>query len=149
MPGITQEDLEAHIGGAATLRDLLDRNGDGAADQELVQQCLDAGEGETSSAVQVAGLNPDDPRVSSSIVLKLHKLRIAAYWAYQIGTKGQAVPRDVETAYEDTLRWLDKVATNGRTLGVNPAPETSYPVEVVDIDPHQQRINRHNMKGFC
>lgn len=148
MAGITQTDLEAHIGGAPALRDLLDHDGDGAADAELVQQCLDAGEGEALSAVQVAA-NPDDPRIGGSLVLKQHKLRIAAYWAYQIGTKGQAVPAHVVTAYEDTLRWLDKVVEGMRTLGVSPHPESSYPVEIVDIDPHRTRINRRNMKGFC
>lgn len=148
MSTITQADLETHVGGATTLRDLLDHDGDGVADAPLVQQCLDAGEGEALSAVQVAA-DPDDPRIGGSLVLKQHKLRIAAYWAYQIGTKGQAVPAHVVNAYEETLRWLDKVAGGMRTLGVSPHPDPSYPVEVVDIDPHRVRINRRNMKGFC
>lgn len=148
MGALTQSDLEAHLGGAVALRDLLDQDGDGTADAELVQPCLDAGEGEALSAVQVAA-NPDDPRIGGSLVLKQHKLRIAAYWAYQIGTKGQAVPAHVVTAYEDTLRWLDKVVEGMRTLGVSPHPEPSYPVEVVDIDPERTRITRRNMKGFC
>src|SRR6266508_2983879 len=95
MSSITQADLETQVGGASELRDLLDHDGDGAADLNLVQQCLDAGEGEALSAVQVAA-DPDDPRIGGSLVLKQHKLRIAAYWAYQIGTKGQGVPAHID-----------------------------------------------------
>lgn len=148
MNAITQGDLEAHIGGAATLRELLDQDGDGVADAALVQQCLDAGEGEVLSGVQVAA-DPDDPRIGGSLVLKQHKLRVAAYWAYQIGTKGQAVPAHIVSAYEETLRWLDKFADGKRALGIGQHPEPSYPVEVVDIDPMRTRISRRNMKGFC
>lgn len=148
MARLTQAKLEGALGGADKLRDLLDKNFDGVADVELVEQVIDAAEGEAASAIQVA-VDLDDPRVDGSLVLEQRKLQLAVYWAYQKGTSGQAVPQDVREGYEDTLRWLDDVAKGTRTLGAARHPATSYPVEVVDIDPQQTRTTRRNMKGFC
>ena len=71
---------------------------------------MERAEIECNSAVQVA-LALDDPVVQDSPALEQHKLVIAVYWAYQIGTSGQAVPSHVRDAYQDTLAWLDRLRT--------------------------------------
>ncbi len=148
MARITKPQLEAAIGGAAVLVQLLDKNFDGVADDELVEQAIEKAEIECASAVQVA-FDLDDPNIETSRALEQQKLVIAVYWAYQKGTSGQAVPQDVRDAYEDAILWLDKVAAGKRALGQSRNPRSSLPVEQVPIDPTSKRTTRANMKGFC
>lgn len=147
MARLTKAKLEAALGGADKLRDLLDKNFDGIADDNLVEQVIEAAEGEAISAVEVA-FDTDDPRIERSVVLEQRKLQLARYWAYQIGTSGQAVPQDLREAYDDTLAWLDRVVAGKRGIGKR-SPATANPPENVDIDPHRTRTMRRTMKGFC
>jgi phage gp36-like protein len=148
MARITKAQLEAAVGGAAILVQLLDKNFDGIADDDLVEQCIEKAEIEAASAVQVA-IDLDDPNVETSRALEQKKLDVAAYWAYQKGTSGQAVPQDIRDAYEDAKEWFDKVAGGKRALGQARHPRSSLPVKQVPIDPESRRTTRSNMKGFC
>lgn len=148
MPRLVQSDLEAAVGGASVLRDLLDKNDDGVPDAELVEEVIDTVEGEVKSAVEVA-IRLDDPAVEQSRILHQKKRVLAKFWCYHVGTNGQAVPQEARDAYQEVLDWLDRVALGRRTLGHSPAPATSYPVETVDIDPEGTRVTRDNLKHFC
>lgn len=148
MGRLTKDKLEAAVGGAAVLRDLLDRDGDGMADDALVDKAIRDAESEAASAVEVV-YDLNDPRLDHSLVLEDYKLKLAVYHAYKIGTAGQAIPQDVRDDYDKTIAWLDKLANRQRGAGVPNPPATSFPVELVDIDPQRNRTSRRNMKGFC
>jgi hypothetical protein len=91
----------------------------------------------------------DDPAVDQSVLLHQKKRLLSKFWAYHVGTNGQAVPEKVEAAYDKTIEWLNDVAGGRKTLGHSPAPTTSFPVEIVDIDPNSKRTTRDNLKHFC
>jgi phage gp36-like protein len=148
MARVTEAQLAAALGGSAVLVQLLDKNFDGAADRDLVEQAVEKAEIECNSAVQVA-FDLDDPSVRDSPALEQHKLVIAVYWAYQLGTSGQAVPPHVRDAYQDTLAWLDRLAAGKRALGQSNHGRSSFGVEQVPIDPTSKRTTRRNMKAFC
>jgi phage gp36-like protein len=148
MARLTQEKLEAAIGGADVLRKLLDKDFDGIADAALVEKAIRDAESEAASAVEVV-YDLGDPRLDDSLVLEDYKLKLAVYHAYKIGTAGQAIPQDVRDDYDKAIVWFDKLANRERGAGVRNPPATSFPVEVVDIDPQRMRTSRRNMKGFC
>lgn len=148
MARLTKAKLEAAIGGVDMLRDLLDKDFDGVADQVLVDKAIRDAESEAASAVEVV-YDLGDPRLDESVVLEDYKLKLAVYHVYKIGTAGQAIPQDIRDDYDKAIVWFDKLANRERGAGVRNPPATSFPVEVVDIDPHRVRTSRRNMKGFC
>ena len=148
MARLTKEKLEAALGGATVLRDLLDKDGDGVADDALVEKAIRDAESEAASAVEVV-YDLNDPRLDDSLVLEDYKLKLAVYHVYKIGTSGQAIPQDVRDDYDKAIAWFDKLANRQRGAGVPNPPATSFPVEVVDIDPNRTRTSRRNMKAFC
>jgi phage gp36-like protein len=148
MGRLNKAKLEAAIGGAEILRDLLDKDFDGVADEVLVEKALRDAESEAASAIELV-YDLGDPRLDESLVLEDYKLKLAVYHAYKIGTAGQAIPQDVRDDYDKAIAWFDKLANRQRGAGVRNPPATSIPVEVVDIDPQRTRTSRRNMKGFC
>jgi phage gp36-like protein len=148
MARITQAQLEAALGGAPVLVQLLDKDGDGIADAASVTEVLDYSEGEVNSAIQVA-VSLDDAVVATSKVLQQRQLAIAVYWAWQRGTQALAMPDEVRAAYQDALRWLDDVAGGRRTLGISTAPAGTPNIKKVNIDPDSTRTTRANLKGFA
>ena len=103
MATLTKAKLEAAIGGEVVLRDLLDKDGDGVADEALVAQAIFDAEAEAVTAVEVA-YDLDDPRVQESWALEHYKLKLAVYHAYKIGSAGQAIPQNVQLDYENAQR---------------------------------------------
>lgn len=148
MARLTKAKLEAAIGGVEVLRDLLDKNFDGVADDVLVEKAIRDAESEAASAIEVV-YDLGDPRLDDSLVLEDYKLKLAVYHACKIGTAGQAILQDVRDDYDKAIVWFDKLANRERGVGVKNQPATSFPVEVVDIDPERVRTSRRNMKGFC
>jgi len=148
MGRISKAQLEAALGGAQVLVQLLDKDFDGIADEVLVEQVIEKAELESASAVQVA-FDLDDPVVKESRAIAQQTLVLAVFWAYQKGTAGQGVPADVREDYQEALRWFDRLAQGTRALGEAKQARTSFPVEQVPIDPDSKRTTRRNMKGFC
>ena len=157
----TQAGLEVAVGGAAILRDLLDKNGDGLADADQVQAVLDEATDNILSALAVAidvtTIQPPYPDV-----LVKHANRIGAYYAFLQSTSGMAMPENIREAYHDSIAWLDKVARGDRALGTTVPPGTAHALGQVDVNPTVTssppnntaqptdggRITRNSMRGF-
>jgi hypothetical protein len=102
-PYFSQTDLEYAVGGAATLVQLLDKDGDGVADAQFVARVQARATAEARSAIQVStdltvlegGTLPDSLVYTSA--------NIGAFYAYLEGTQGQGVPDHIRQAYDDAL----------------------------------------------
>lgn len=148
MAYCTQTDLEYAVGGAPTLVQLLDKDGDGISDAAFVARILNRATAEARSAIEVTTdlTALDLGTIPDSLVFVV--ANIAAYYAYLEGTQGQGVPDSIRANYDDALRWLDQVARKERSLGAAPRPQTSQVVGVVDIDPLNIGVTRKSLKGF-
>jgi hypothetical protein len=127
---------------------LLDKNGDGIADADLVADVLDAGSNELASYMQVtvdlATLTPPYPR---SLVLKAADA--CAFHAWSRGSEHQAAPENVQTLYDAAIRWATDVGGRKATLGVVPKPGLDPPAVLVDPDPNGTGISRAGFaRGF-
>ena len=144
----SKADLELAVGGAAALVQLLDHDRDQVADQDLVDAAITAAMAEVTSTAQIVvllrTLAPPYP-----VVLVRITARIAAYYAWLLGSKGQAMPDDVRQDYQEALRWLDRLAEGKRTLGVDPHPASALGVGLVEVNREGDRITRKSMEGFC
>ncbi len=148
MAYCSQTDLEYAVGGAATLVQLLDKDGDGYADTAFVSRILDRATGEAKSAIQVsndltvleAGTIPD------SLVYVV--ANIAAYYAFLEGTQGQGLPDHIRANYDDALRWLDQVAKKERSLGAVPRAASDQSVQQVDPDAYGCKVSRRSLRGM-
>jgi phage gp36-like protein len=148
MQYCSKTDLEYAVGGAATLVQLLDKDGDGFADEAFVNRILDRATGEAKSALQVStdlaalenGPIPDSLQYATA--------NVAAYYAYLEGTQGQGVPDSIRSNYEDALRWLDQIARKERALGTVPRAKTDQQVTQVDPDPCLRSVSRRSLRGL-
>lgn len=148
MPFCSQTDLEYAVGGAATLAQLLDKDGDGYADAQFVSRILDRATGEAKSAVQ---LSNDLGALANGVIpdsLIYATANIAAYYAFLEGTQGQGVPDSIRANYDDALRWLDQIARKERTLGATPRTVTDQQVGIIDPDPQGLKVSRRSLRGF-
>lgn len=148
MAFITQADLESELGGPAQLIALLDRDADGVADPALVAKAISKAHGEVVSALAVA-VDVTTIQAPYPDVLVHHEGVLAAYWAWIIGGKGQAMPPEVKAARDESMQWLDRAASNTRALGISPYPNAQLDVGQVDPDPYGTRVTRDTMKGFA
>jgi phage gp36-like protein len=148
MAYCSQTDLEFAVGGAATLVQLLDKDGDGYADAGFVSRILSRATGEAKSAVQVACdlTSLENGPLPDSLVYAV--ANIAAYYAFLEGTQGQGVPDSIRSNYEDALRWLDQVARRERSLGATPRATTDQSVGQVDPDPYGCKVSRRSLRGL-
>lgn len=143
----TQNDLELAIGGVAVIAQLLDKNGDGLADADLVTAVLGRANAEVAAAVgnaiAIASLSAPYPDP-----LVYHAAQIAAYYAWGQGSSEVVVPDAVKLMHEDSLRFLDQVARRERSLGVATPPASAVQAKQIDPDPQQNRMTRDGLKGF-
>jgi phage gp36-like protein len=139
-----QSDLERAVGGAAPLRQLLDKNGDNQPDQDLVEQSLDAGSNELASYIQAA-VELESLQRPYPLVLVLKAADASAFYAWRYGAYGQPIPDNIVQAHEAAVRWAQDVGARRATLGVSPKPSLDPPAELVDPDPCGNRIS---IKGF-
>jgi hypothetical protein len=109
-------DLEAAVGGAAVLRQLLDLDQDQIADAALVTKALDAGASRITCAIQGV-IDPAAITAPYEQSLVDANSIYAAEWAYLFGTGGQAMPTRLEKMVEWANGWLERVRTRQATLG--------------------------------
>ena len=142
----SQSLLEYAVGGAAVLKELLDKDGDGTADSALVTDVLARADAEVNSAIQVA---VQLPLVTTPDAVKYAATDVAAFVAFQYGTAAQGVPDQIRSRYEAALRWLDDVATRKRTVGTASRPTTDQQVEQVKVEPYTAGTSiRDSLRGF-
>ena len=132
MSYASQANLERALGSPATLVELLDKDGDGIADAALISEVLDRADAEINSAIQIA---IELPLTTVPPAIIYYAADIGAYLAYGFGSGGLAMPQNIQSRYEDALRWLDDVANRKRTVGVAAKPATDLMVEQVERNP--------------
>ena len=146
MPYCTQADLEAAIGGAAILKQLLDKDGDGTADAAQVTAVLTEATAECDAAIQVA---VQLPLSTTPDALKYNCARIAAYLAHLQGGEGQVVPDAIQRKYDMARDFLTRVARREATLGVASKPVTDHQVKQVERSTATKpRFTFETSKGF-
>lgn len=152
--GTTQTDLERALGGASALKELTDWDGDGTADEAVVQSLLDAGGAEVKAAVEVKH-DPEtiaDLDTSSLQLCRDANARLSARIAWERGGRGQAVADHIEAAAQRAERFLDQLARGERRLGRgdgSTAAAINQPVGVVDYDELSQKVSIAGFKlGF-
>src|SRR5688572_7001143 len=111
-----QSDLEAAIGGAARLRELLDLDQDGTADSTLITKALAAGAARINSAIQSV-IDPASITAPYEQSLVDANSIYAAEWAYLFGTGGDTMPARLTKLVEWADAWLERVRTRTATLG--------------------------------
>jgi phage gp36-like protein len=130
----TQADLERALGGAKQLVQLLAKQGANVPDPALVNQVLDAASSEVASYIQVAvdlgSLSEPFPPV-----LIFKTASCAAFYAWQYGAYGQAIPDPVVQVHEAAIRWARDVADRRATLGTVQKPGLDPLAATVDYDP--------------
>ncbi len=142
----TQANIERAIGGAAILRELLDKDGDGIADAATITDILNRADAEINSAIQI---QVELPLVTVPNSVVFAATDIAVFMAYSYGSSGLALPDGLRDRYQNTLRWLDDVHNRRRTLGASTKPTADAQVVQVDRDPNSDQCTRTGMAGFA
>lgn len=142
-----QPDLELAVGGASVLKQLLDKDGDGAADAPLVTACLQRADAEADLAIQVV---LSLPLASTPDALRYHCAALGAYYAWTMGAEGQAMPEAILRQKDDAIQFFDQVAKRERTLGVKTKPASDLQVTQVERSTTQKpRVTFETTKGFA
>lgn len=139
----SQADLERAVGGAAQLRQLLDKDGDNVADLDLVNMCLNTASGEIASYLINIDLDTVVEPFTSALVAKTAD--IAAYYAWRYGGYGNPIPELVKSDRDEAIAWAKDVGKKYATLGEREKPNLEDVVGVIDFDPLGQGIS---VKGF-
>ena len=134
MSYFTSTDLALALGGGAVMVQLLDKNGDGVADTDMVASVISRACAEVNSALQVV-IDINSLSAPYPDTLVYNSADIGAYYAWLIGADGQTMPDAVRTRYDAAAKWLDQIAQRTRTLGVLPKPATGQQVEQIDRNP--------------
>jgi phage gp36-like protein len=146
----TQADLERAVGGAAQLRQLLDRDGDGYADPDFVAEVLEDGAAECADEVQkqidLASIVAPYPRILINC-----NASIAAWWAFTKSSSGRSMPKGIEAAVTFARDQVAAIGRGEKSLGVAPTLTASGGPVQIDIDPNQDRMTRDamNKAGFA
>ncbi len=140
MAFATQSDLELALGGADVLRQLADRDQDGVADPEVVEDFLESGAALVRRKLE---LKHEPETIANLDAGSLRLLRDCNKWlsarvAYLEGVRGQAMPPHVEAQAERMDQVVTEIGTGearlGRVAGA-PAAAMSQPVGMLDYDP--------------
>lgn len=133
-------DLERAVGGASVLVELLDKNKDNTADDNLVVDCIDAGCNEIASYIQTT-VSLDSLSEPYPLILVFKSADAAAFYAWTKGSDRQAVPEPVRDAYDAAIRWAQDVGAKRAALAVTPKPALDPPAQMVNPDPHGCRVS--------
>ncbi len=118
----TYEDLETRLG-AEDLAALADYDGDGAADQAVVQQAVESAEAIIDSYLGIRFAVPVlDEEGRAPAVLKTRAVNLAVYF---LRLARDSVTEDARAQHEADVEWLRLVASGKGGLGVEPAPAES------------------------
>lgn len=148
MARATATDLAYALGGEDVVIQLLDKDGDGAADAAYVAWLLDNACAEIDGRIR-RQVPPESLTAPYPVNLVMHETRVAVYLAWSHGTRGQAMPENVERGYRDAIQWADDVGD--KRIALSGAIEAPHQIsdDLVDIDPNSRRINRRTMRAFC
>jgi hypothetical protein len=131
---ITQAMLERAVGGAAQLVQLLDinrtNNPADATFLAMVADVLNEANAEVNSYVFLAA-DSGDASLQTAPLLIRYELIIATYLAWLKGTSAIAMPPEVETARNNTLIELEKIAARKKGIGLAVRPAASQQVQQV------------------
>lgn len=142
-----QNDVELAIGGAQQLAQLLDKNGDGITDSDIIASVIGRASAEVAAAVgnaiTISALVAPYPDA-----LVYHTANIAAFYSWTMGSSEIVVPDAAKMLHEDSLRFLDQVARRERSLGVATPPAANIEAKQVEVNPAGDRTTRDSLKGF-
>ena len=144
-----QHDVELAVGGTPQLAQLLDKDGDGIADADLVASIIARASGEVAAAVSnVSDIATFTAPYPDALVYAA--ANIAAFYAWTMGSGETAVPDGAKALHEDALRFLDQLARRERSLGVASPPASKMEAKQVDQDPGGLlgRVTRNALKGW-
>lgn len=143
-----QVDLENAVGGPTVLVQLLDKNGDGVADPLLVNDALDAGCADIAAKIErIVALGGISEPYPTQLVKQ--SARACAFYAWGIGSDGQAIPAHVQALYDNAMRWAERVGDRQDGLGESPRPDLSPPSRIIDPDPCGRGVSVAGFKkGF-
>lgn len=140
-----QSDVERALGGAAVLVELLDKDGDGVADVDLVEQCMDAGSNELASYIGVT-VDTDQLVKPYPLILVLKAADASAFYAWRYGISGQVCPDQTIQAHDGAIRWATDVGLKRATLVMAPKAALDQPVGVVDQDTIASALTDNNSR---
>ncbi len=148
MPRLTQADIERSLGGASVLVELLDFDGDGAADSASVDEILEEVDAEANSYIQIR-IDISSPQLAGATLLLMRERACASYLCWLRGSRGQAMPDAIRQAREDAIKWYEDVGAGRATIGTQSKPSSDLQVTQVerstDANP---RVTWNTMKGF-
>lgn len=149
MPRFCQQaDVERALGGAAQLVQLLDKNADNVADEDLVNAVIDAASSEVASYIQVT-VDLDALAAPYPLALVLKTADIAAFHAWRYGSYGQGIPEHVVQGHDAAVRWAQDVGTKKATLGSQKRHTLEQPTGVRDHDELGTKVSIQGLKrGF-
>lgn len=128
-----QADVERAVGGAAQLVQLLDKNADNVADEDLVDAVIDAASSEVASYIQVT-VDLDTLAAPYPLALVLKTADIAAFHAWRYGSAGQAIPDPIVQGHDAAVQWAKDVGLKRATVGAQKKQTLDQPVGVRDHD---------------
>lgn len=148
MARLTQADLERAVGGPGVLAELLDFDGDGAADDASVYEILEEVDAEANSYIQIR-VDVGSVQLQTAPLLLMREKACAAYLAWLRGARGQAMPDAVRQAREDAIQWYQDVGNGRATIGTVSKPASDLQVTQVERSTDAKpRYTWETAKGF-
>ena len=144
-----QNDVELAVGGVAVLAQLLDKNGDGIADSDLVASII----GRASSYV-IAGIGaaavPGSLSSPYPDILVYTAANVAAYYSWTMGSSEIVIPDGAKMLMDAADSTIAKIRNREISLGANTAPASALEVKQIDTDNGGTlgRLTRDSIKGF-
>ena len=125
MPYITNEDIQTRVGPQAFVQ-LADDDGDGVADVSIVNEIRLAAEGELDSYLAGRYALPVDLTAAPELADLLASVTLDLA-EYRLRVRRPPIPADVTRLYEQTQRWLARIADGSIDLpaATPPAPATT------------------------
>ena len=146
----TQAQLEIAVGGASQLLQLIDRNGTGdlssASCQGVIAEIQRAATGEVLSILQTT-FDPSDPNVVGADFVIQSALPIAAFWAWQKGSGGIAVPDEVKNERREAQSAVREARDGMRALATDTDPERNLAGPTVKVN-WPGAVCRRNFRSF-
>lgn len=142
-----QNDVELAIGGVAQLAQLLDKNGDGLADADLVTAIIAHSSAEVLSAVYVQ-YAPTAVVVPYPDELVYLTATLSAYRAWGFGSSEIVVPDGAQKMADDARRTLDLIRSRQRGIvGISTSPATNQDVVQPNVNPLNDQTTRASTGG--
>lgn len=141
-----QADVELVLGGAAILKQLLDKGNAGAADPNLVATVIAHASSEALAAIAVQ-YSPSQLVAPYPDILVFATARLAGYYAWTMGSDGNALPDGAMRLKDDALSVFDRIAKRQLSLGIAIDPATNQAVAEIDRNPNNDQTTRASTSG--